>query len=89
MLVASGSGLLTELSSSAGVSESATAEVFVAPYNDLEATQAILTEHGDGVAAIIVEPIAGNMGLIEPAAGFLEVFIMQPITPALSSSLMK
>ena len=73
MLVASGSGLLTGgISSSAGVSESATAEVFVAPYNDLEATQAILTEHGDEIAAIIVEPIAGNMGLIEPAAGFLE-----------------
>ena len=73
MLVASGSGLLTGgISSSAGVSESATAEVFVAPYNDLEATQAILAEHGDEIAAIIVEPIAGNMGLIEPAAGFLE-----------------
>ena len=73
MLVASGSGLLTGgISSSAGVSESATEEVFVAPYNDLEATQAILAEHGDEIAAIIVEPIAGNMGLIEPAAGFLE-----------------
>ena len=73
MLVASGSGLLTGgISSSAGVSESATAEVFVAPYNDLEATQAILAEHGDEIAAVIVEPIAGNMGLIEPAAGFLE-----------------
>ena len=73
MLVASGSGLLTGgISSSAGVSESATAEVFVAPYNDLEATQAILAEHGNEIAAIIVEPIAGNMGLIEPAAGFLE-----------------
>ena len=73
MLVASGSGLLTGgISSSAGVSESATAEVFVAPYNDLEAAQAILAEYGDEIAAIIVEPIAGNMGLIEPVAGFLE-----------------
>ena len=73
MLVASGSGLLTGgISSSAGVSESATAEIFVAPYNDLEAAQAILAEHGDEIAAVIVEPIAGNMGLIEPAAGFLE-----------------
>ena len=73
MLVASCSGLLTGgISSSAGVSESATAEVFVAPYNNLEAAQAILAEHGDEIAAVIVEPIAGNMGLIEPAAGFLQ-----------------
>jgi glutamate-1-semialdehyde 2,1-aminomutase len=73
MLVAAGSGLLTGgISSSAGVSESATAEVFVAPYNDLEAAQAILAEHGDDIAAVIVEPIAGNMGLIEPADGFLQ-----------------
>jgi glutamate-1-semialdehyde 2,1-aminomutase len=73
MLVASGSGLLTGgISSSAGVSETATAEIFVAPYNDLEAVQAILHEHGSDIAALIVEPIAGNMGLIEPAPGFLE-----------------
>ncbi|MFL2860115.1 MAG: glutamate-1-semialdehyde 2,1-aminomutase [Pontiellaceae bacterium] len=73
MLVASGSGLLTGgISSSAGVSKSATAEVFVAPYNDLESTQAILAEHGDDIAAVIVEPIAGNMGLVKPAEGFLE-----------------
>lgn len=73
MLVASGSGLLTGgISSSAGVSETATAEIFVAPYNDLEAIQAILNEHGSDIAAVIVEPIAGNMGLIEPAPGFLE-----------------
>ena len=73
MLVASGSGLLTGgISSSAGVSKTATAEVFVAPYNDLESTQAILAEHGDDIAAVIVEPIAGNMGLVKPAEGFLE-----------------
>ena len=73
MLVASGSGLLTGgISSSAGVSKTATAEVFVAPYNDLESTQAILAEHGDDIAAVIVEPVAGNMGLVKPAEGFLE-----------------
>ncbi len=73
MLVASGSGLLTGgISSSAGVSPSATAEVFVAPYNDLAAVQEILRTNGDEIAAVIVEPIAGNMGLIEPAEGFLE-----------------
>lgn len=73
LLVASGSGLLTGgISASAGVSPSATAEVFVAPYNDLAAVQEILKANGDEIAAVIVEPIAGNMGLVEPVAGFLE-----------------
>ena len=73
LLVAAGSGLLTGgISSSAGVSPSATAEVFVAPYNDLAAVEEILKTHGDEIAAVIVEPIAGNMGLVEPRPGFLE-----------------
>lgn len=73
LLVASGSGLLTGgTSSSAGVSPAATEEVYVAPYNDLEAVKEILKANGDDIAAVIVEPIAGNMGLIEPAEGFLE-----------------
>jgi len=73
LLVASGSGLLTGgISSSAGVSPAATEEVFVAPYNDLAAVQDILQKHGDEIAAVIVEPIAGNMGLVEPEPGFLE-----------------
>jgi glutamate-1-semialdehyde 2,1-aminomutase len=73
LLVASGSGLLTGgIPGAAGVSPSATEEVFVAPYNDLEAVRQILKANGDEVAAVIVEPIAGNMGLVEPAEGFLE-----------------
>ncbi len=73
LLVASGSGLLTGgISSSAGVSPSATEEVFVAPYNDLAAVQEILKANGDEIAAVIVEPMAGNMGLVKPVAGFLE-----------------
>ncbi len=73
LLVASGSGLLTGgTSSSAGVSPAATEEVYVAPYNDLAAVQEILKANGDEIAAVIVEPIAGNMGLVEPAEGFLE-----------------
>ncbi len=73
LLVASGSGLLTGgISSSAGVSPAATEEVFVAPYNDLAAVQEILKANGDEIASVIVEPIAGNMGLVEPAEGFLE-----------------
>ena len=73
LLVASGSGLLTGgISSSAGVSPAATEEVFVAPYNDLAAVQEILSTSGNEIAAVIVEPIAGNMGLVEPEPGFLE-----------------
>ncbi|WP_372807554.1 glutamate-1-semialdehyde 2,1-aminomutase [Pontiella sp.] len=73
LLVASGSGLLTGgISSSAGVSPAATEEVFVAPYNNLAAVQEILKANGDEIAAVIVEPIAGNMGLVEPEPGFLE-----------------
>lgn len=73
LLVASGSGLLTGgISSSAGVSPAATEEVFVAPYNDLAAVQEILATNGDEIAAVIVEPIAGNMGLVKPEPGFLE-----------------
>jgi glutamate-1-semialdehyde 2,1-aminomutase len=73
LLVAAGSGLLTGgTTSSAGVSPAATAEVYVAPYNDLHAVQEILNANGDEIAAVIVEPIAGNMGLIEPEPGFLE-----------------
>jgi glutamate-1-semialdehyde 2,1-aminomutase len=73
LLVAAGSGLLTGgISSSAGVSPSTAAEVFVAPYNDLNAVNDLVRKHGDAIAAIIVEPVAGNMGLVMPAAGFLE-----------------
>jgi glutamate-1-semialdehyde 2,1-aminomutase len=73
LLVSAGSGLLTGgIRSSAGVSPAAAAEVFVAPYNDLDAVNDLARGHGDELAAIIVEPVAGNMGLVPPAAGFLE-----------------
>ncbi|MFZ4396285.1 MAG: glutamate-1-semialdehyde 2,1-aminomutase [Kiritimatiellia bacterium] len=72
MLVAAGSGLLTGgISSSAGVLPSVAAEIFVSPYNDLEAVNRIIQQEGADLAAIIVEPVAGNMGLIPPAPGFL------------------
>ena len=72
MLVAAGSGLLTGgISSSAGVLPTTAAEVFVAPYNDSDAVNRIVREQGRDLAAIIVEPIAGNMGLVPPAPGFL------------------
>ncbi len=73
MLVSAGSGLLTGgTSSSAGVPDSMTSDVFVAPYNDLDAVREIVSAHGDDLAGIILEPVAGNMGLVPPADGFLE-----------------
>ena len=73
MLVAAGSGLLTGvISSSKGIPQSITSDVFVAPYNDLSSVYNILEQHGDSVCAIIVEPVAGNMGLVAPKEGFLE-----------------
>jgi glutamate-1-semialdehyde 2,1-aminomutase len=69
LLVAAGSGLLTNgIASSAGVGDQ---ETFVVPYNDLEATRSLLAENGDRIAAVIVEPVAGNMGYVAPAEGFL------------------
>ncbi len=73
LLVSAGSGLLTGgLSSSAGVSPAMAAEVFVVPYNDLPAVEAVVATHGAELAAILVEPVAGNMGLVQPVPGFLE-----------------
>jgi glutamate-1-semialdehyde 2,1-aminomutase len=73
MLVSAGSGLLTGgLSSSAGVPAGTAADTLVAPYNDIEAVEEIMKHSGDRIAAIIVEPIAANMGLVLPNPGFLE-----------------
>ena len=73
LLVSAGSGLLTGgVTSSAGVPESQAADVWVAPYNDLAAVRKITAEFGGELAAIIVEPVAANMGLVAPLPGFLE-----------------
>lgn len=73
LLVSAGSGLLTSgTSSSAGVSEKAVSEMIVVPYNDINAVREAFSRYGDEIAAVIVEPIAGNMGLVEPVDGFLE-----------------
>lgn len=72
LLVSAGSGLLTAgEASSAGVCGSAAVDVLVAPYNDVGAVDDVVAAHGDELAAIIVEPVAGNMGLVPPADGFL------------------
>ncbi len=73
MLVSAGSGLLSGgSSSSAGVPAAVAADTLVAPYNDAEAVAEIMAAQGDSIAAIIVEPVAANMGLVPPKPGFLE-----------------
>ena len=72
LLVAAGSGAATFATpDSLGVPASFARETLPAPYNDLDAVRQIMSEHGRETAAILVEPIAGNMGYIEPVEGFL------------------
>ena len=71
-LVKAGSGATTlGVPNSPGVPEAVTAATCLAPFNDLESVQALFDAHDDGIAAVIVEPVAGNMGLIPPVDGFL------------------
>ena len=73
LLVSAGSGLLSAgISSSDGVSQATSSEVFIASFNDLDEVKKIIQYHGKDIAAIIVEPVAANMGLILPAKGFLQ-----------------
>ena len=73
MLVKAGSGAATlGVPTSAGVPETYAAETLVAEYNDLDSVGALLEAHVNQVAAIIVEPVAGNMGVVPPGPGFLE-----------------
>jgi len=71
-LIAAGSGAATiGVPSSPGVPGAVTADTLLAPYNDLAAVERHFAERGHEIAAIIVEPIAGNMSLVPPAPGFL------------------
>ena len=73
LLVQAGSGVATlGLPDSPGVTAGATADTLAAPYNDLDAVERLFAEQGEEVAAVIVEPVAGNMGLVLPREGFLE-----------------
>lgn len=73
LLVAAGSGALTfGVPTSPGITASSAADTIVAPYNSVEAITRIFEECGNDIAAIIVEPWAGNMGLVPPMPGFLE-----------------
>ncbi|CAN5694343.1 glutamate-1-semialdehyde 2,1-aminomutase [soil metagenome] len=73
LLVQAGSGVATlGLPDSPGVPRGATQDTLVAPYNDLDVVEALFAEHGNDIACVIVEPVAGNMGVVEPSDGFLE-----------------
>ena len=72
-LVQAGSGALTlGVPTSPGVPAAAAADTVLARYNDLASVEAVAAENRGKIAAIIVEPIAGNMGLVPPAEGFLQ-----------------
>ncbi len=71
-LVKAGSGAMTlGVPTSPGVAAAAAADTLVARYNDLESVRDVLEKAGGSVAAVFVEPIAGNMGLVTPQPGFL------------------
>ena len=73
LLVKAGSGVLTlGLPNSPGVPESVARHTLTLPFNDVDAVQAAFDRFGSDVACVIVEPVAGNMGCIPPAPGFLE-----------------
>jgi glutamate-1-semialdehyde 2,1-aminomutase len=72
LLVAAGSGAATfGTPDSAGVPKEVAADTLLAPYNDLAAVEKIFAEHGDQIAGLLVEPIAGNMNYVLPIDGFL------------------
>jgi glutamate-1-semialdehyde 2,1-aminomutase len=73
LLAEAGSGLATlGIPATPGVPTDVTANTIVCPYNDLNAVATAVARYGEGLACIIVEPVAGNMGVIPTALGFLE-----------------
>jgi glutamate-1-semialdehyde 2,1-aminomutase len=74
LLAEAGSGLATlGLPATPGVPPGAAADTVVTAFNDVDAAAAAVERYGEGLAAIVVEPVAGNMGVVPPDPGFLEV----------------
>ena len=73
MLVSAGSGVMTSgVPDSAGVPKGCTQDTMIAVYNDLKSVECLMEESNDQVAAVIVEPVGANMGVVPPAEGFLQ-----------------
>ncbi len=72
-LASAGSGVATlSIPGTPGVPEETVAHTLLANYNDLDQVEDLFKKHGQDIAAVIVEPVAGNMGVVLPRAGFLE-----------------
>jgi glutamate-1-semialdehyde 2,1-aminomutase len=73
LLVAAGSGVATlGIPGSPGVPEGTAADTLVVPFNDVPAVEAVVAAHGSDLAAVIVEPVCGNMGTVAPKPGYLQ-----------------
>src|SRR3954468_24204094 len=73
LLAAAGSGVATlGLPDSPGVTPATVADTLVVAYNDLAAVETVFSVRGGEIAAVLVEPVAGNMGVVPPSAGFLQ-----------------
>lgn len=73
LLAQAGSGLATlAIPGTPGVQEDSIKHTLLCPFNDLESASSLFQEHGQDIAAVIVEPVAGNMGLVPPREGFLQ-----------------
>ena len=73
LLAKAGSGAMTlALPDSAGVPPAVTQNTIILPYNNLQAVEEVFSQKGDEIAGIIVEPVAGNMGVIVPSVGYLK-----------------
>ena len=73
LLASAGSGVMTlGIPSTPGVTSGVTADTIVCAFNDVDGVAAACEKYGEGLAAILVEPVAGNMGCVPPEPGFLE-----------------
>ena len=73
LLASAGSGIATlGIPSTPGVSTGSTADTVICAFNDIDAAAAAVERYGEGLAAVLVEPVAGNMGVVPPEPGFLE-----------------